>query len=300
MSQLQNLYTEHFGMTGRPFSGLADGDVIHWGQSQVRALAALEYGLMAGAAFTVITGAAGAGKTSLLLHLIDNADDSLKIAMVTGLRRDAGSVLPWILQALGEGVTGDEAETVLFTRIQDHLIEEYAAGRRVVLVFDEAQNLSVAALDELRVLTNINTARDQLVQIVLCGQPALRDVLQRPDLAGLDQRVAAWGHLGALTREDLDGYVVTRLKAAGGPADLFTGAALDLVHEAAQGLPRPVNQLCELALVYAMTGGGAKIGTDSIGQVLEDGLFLPPAPSAATAPPGHAIPREGRLRLAAG
>lgn len=300
MSQLQSLYKEHFGMTGRPFSGLADASVIHWGKSQIRAQAALEYGLMAGAAFTVITGAAGSGKTSLLLNLVENADASVRVAMVTGLRRDAGSVLPWILQALGEDVTGDEAETALHTRVQDLLIEDYAAGRRVALVFDEAQNLSVAALDELRILTNINTARDQLVQIVLCGQPALRDLLQRPDLAGLSQRVAAWGHLDALTRADLDGYIATRLGAAGGARDLFTAAALDLVHEATLGLPRPVNQLCELALVYAMTGGGAQIGTTAIRQVLEDGLFMPPAPSVPPAPPNPMTPREGRLRLAAG
>lgn len=297
MSQLQSLYKEHFGMIGRPFSGLADAAVIHWGTAQIRAQAALEYGLMAGAAFTVITGEAGSGKTSLLLNMAENAAADLKVSLVAGQRRGVGSVLPWILQSMGQDVTGEEAETVLYSRVQDLLIEEYAAGRRVVLIFDEAQNLSIEALDELRVLTNINTARDQLVQIVLCGQPALRARLQSPELAGLGQRVAAWGHLNALSREDLDGYITTRLHAAGGPEELFTASALDLVHEATRGLPRPINQLCELALIYAMTGGGAKIGTTAIRQVLEDGLFMPPAPEI---PPNTVKPRDGRLRLAVG
>ncbi|WP_179378116.1 ExeA family protein [Jannaschia marina] len=293
MSQLQTLYKEHFGMTARPFSGLADAEVIHWGRSQVRAHAALEYGLMSGAAFTVLTGAAGSGKTSLLLNLADHAGDDVRIALVSGLRRGVGSVLPWILQSLGEDVAEEAPETALYTRIQDLLIAEYAAGRRTVLCFDEAQNLSAAALDELRVLSNINTARDQLLQIVLCGQVALRDTLRGPEMAGLCQRVAAWGHLDPLDRADLEGYVATRLRSAGGPEDMFDAAALDSILEATGGLPRPVNQLCELALVYAMTGGGAAIGDAVIAQVLEDGLFLPP--------PRHDTPnRDGRLRLAVG
>ncbi|CTQ49344.1 ExeA family protein [Jannaschia donghaensis] len=297
MSQLQSLYKEHFGMAGRPFSGLADASVIHWGTAQVRAHAALEYGLLAGAAFTVVTGDAGSGKTSLLLHMVETAPDDLNVTLVAGLRRGGGSVLPWILQAMGQDVAAAETETALYTRIQDLLIGEYAAGRRVVFVFDEAQNLSIAALDELRVLTNINTARDQLLQIVLCGQPALRGLLQSPELGGLAQRVAAWGRLTSLGREDLDGYIGMRLASAGGPEDLFTEDALDLVHAATGGLPRPINQLCELALVYAMTGGGAKIGANAIQQVLEDGLFMPPAPPV---PPEPVRSRDGRLRLAVG
>lgn len=294
MSQLQSLYKDHFGMTGRPFCGLADGSVIHWGAAHVRAQAALEYGLLSGAAFVVLTGAAGSGKTSLLLNMIETATDDLKIAMVSGLRRGAGSVLPWILQSLGEDITGDEAETVLHSRVQDLLIGEYAAGRRVVLILDEAQNLSTEALDELRVLSNINTARDQLVQIVLCGQPTLRDRLRAPEMAGLAQRVAAWGHLAALDRATLDGYVGMRLASAAAPEDLFEPEALDMIQTATGGLPRPINQLCELALVYAMTGGGDKIGAEAIAQVLEDGLFLSPLP------PARPVSRESRLRLAAG
>ncbi|SDY33031.1 type II secretion system protein A [Jannaschia faecimaris] len=284
-------------MTGRPFCGLTDAHVIHWGTAQIRAQAALDYGLMAGAAFTVITGEAGSGKTSLLLNMVENAAESVKVAFVQGLRRGGASVMPWILQSLGHEVTGDEAETVLYTRVQDLLIEEYAAGRRVALIFDEAQNLSTAALDELRVLTNINTARDQLVQIVLCGQPTLLAHLQSPDLGGLSQRVASWGHLNPLSRTDLDGYIGTRLASAGGPEDLFTAEALDMIQEATGGLPRPINQLCELALVYAMTGGGAEIDAPVVRQVLEDGLFMPPA---IPAPPEPVKPRDGRLRLAVG
>ncbi|SFJ73833.1 ExeA family protein [Jannaschia pohangensis] len=276
MSQIQTLYKNHFGMTGRPFSGLADATVFHWGPAHVRAQAALEYGLISGAPFSVLTGVAGSGKTSLLLNLLETAPDDMRVAMVLGLRRGGGSVLPWILQALGEEVPDGASETTLHSRIQNLMISEYAAGRRIVLIFDEAHNMSADALDELRVLSNINTARDQLIQIVLAGLPALRDALQDPDMAGLAQRVAAWGHIDTLDRDTLTGYVSTRLAYAGAPEDLFTADALDLVFEATAGLPRPINQLCELALVYAMTSDGPFIDAEVIRQVLDDGLFMRP------------------------
>ena len=296
MSQLQNLYRDRFGLAGRPFSGLADAEVFHLAPPHLRAQATLEYGLLSGAPFCVLTGEAGSGKTSLLLNLMQRTPDDLRIAMVAGLRRGGGSVLPWILQALGAEVETDTPETALHARVQDMLIAEYAAGKRVVLVLDEAQNLSADALDELRMLSNINTARDQLLQIVLAGQPALRDRLRAPDMAGLAQRVAAWGHLDTLDRAALDGYVGARLAAAGGPEDLFDAEALDLIQAATGGLPRPVNQLCELALVYAMTDEGADgVDGDTVRQVLSDGLFMTPLPQ-----PDRPSTRAGRLRLAAG
>ncbi|MCK0168702.1 AAA family ATPase [Jannaschia sp. S6380] len=294
MSQLQDLYRDHFGMCGRPFSGLADSGVFYWGQTQVRAHAALEYGMVSGAAFIVLTGETGSGKTSLLLSLADAAADDQRMVFVAGLRRGGGSVLPWILHALGQPVTGDEGDTVLHGRVQDILIAEYAAGRRVALILDEAHNLSAEALDELRVLSNINTAQDLLVQIVLCGQPALRDRLRAPEMSDLGQRVASWGHLDALEPAAMQAYVGTRLAAAQGPEDLFDDDALAAVHAATGGLPRAINQLCELALVYAMTGGCDRIDADAIGQVLSDGLYQVPLPAPDPAP------RPGRLRLAVG
>lgn len=292
MTRVQDLYSQHFGMTGRPFSPLADASTLYWSSAHTRAYGALEYGLFASTPFCVLTGIEGSGKTSLLLRLMHDAGDENRIAMVGGLRPDVASVIPWILQALGGDVSSGATEVVRFGQLQDALISEYAAGRRTVLIFDEAHDLGDAALDELRLLSNINTANDQLLQVVLCGLPPLRDRLRRPRHAGLAQRVGAWGHLDVLDADGTADYIVDRLSAAGAPMDLVTGEASDLIHDACAGTPRLINQLAELAMIYMMTGGVDRVDAGVIRQVLSDGLFVTSLPTRTT--------DRSPLRLASG
>ena len=291
MSKVQDLYSHHFGMTGRPFSPLADSRTVHWSSSHTRAYGALEYGLFASTPFTVLTGAEGSGKTSLLLKLMADASEENRIAMVAGLRPGIGSIIPWVLQALGEDVAADASEVSLFGQLQSVLIDEYAAGRTTVLIFDEAQNLGDAALDELRLLSNINTAQDQLLQTILCGLPVLRTTLRSSRHAGLAQRVGAWGHLDALDEDGTAEYLVNRLAAVGGRLDLIESAASDTIHQACGGTPRLINQLSELAMIYAMTSGADQVTEATVRQVLADGLFV------ATLPNGES---PAALRLASG
>ncbi|WGH77274.1 ExeA family protein [Jannaschia ovalis] len=299
MADVEDLYRAQYGMDGRPFGVLADAELSYCGPGVVRAHAALEYGLMTGAPFIVLTGDAGTGKTSLLLRIMADADPAQRVVLMSGLRQGTGSVLPWVLQALGEDIAADAAPTELFTRLQDALIAEYAAGRRMVLVVDEAQSLSTAALDELRILSNINTAADQLLQVVLSGHSLLRDRLRAPELLGLAQRVGVWAALPPLSRAALADYVAARLAAVGGAEDLFEPAALSLIHSVTSGLPRSVNQLCEMTMIFALSETAPTIGAALVQQVLEQDMFLAPLAAAPDRPSGPAT-RPGRLRLASG
>jgi type II secretory pathway predicted ATPase ExeA len=163
----------------------------------------------------------------------------------------------------------------LFSRFQTFVISEYAAGHRVILIFDEAQNLDRAALEELRMFTNINTGRDVLLQLVLVGQPELRDIVGRKDMRQFAQRVAALFHLPAMDLPTMRDYIQHRLKVAGRTRRLFTADAVTLIHEKTGGVPRMVNRLCDLALVYAFTAGRKSVDPAIINDVLQDGAFFP-------------------------
>lgn len=273
MSQMDDILRTRFGFTARPFSPLADASVFYWSTRHTRACAALEYGLLSGAPFSVLTGPSGCGKTALLLRLIEGAGKGFRI-----VRTDAGlggePILTWILQALeAPPAQGGIAEAV--ATLQDSLIEEYAAGLTTLLIIDEAHNLSDMDLESLRLLSNINTASDQLLQVVLSGQPSLRDRLATPDLAGLAQRIAIWSSVDALDLLGTVEYVADRLRGAGVSPDLFDSAALALIHTATGGIPRQINTLCELALIFAMPEDENQVSVGPLRQILTEGFFMP-------------------------
>lgn len=268
------LYLDHFSLTARPFSLVPDPEYLYWSPAHKRAWTMLEYGLLTCAPISLITGEVGTGKTTLLRHLLANAQSDLTVGLVSNAHGARGELLQWVLQALGLGVSGGEDYVVQFDRLQQFLITEYAAGRRVVLIFDEAQNLSQESLEELRMLTNINSGSDELVQLILVGQPELRDVIRRADMTQLAQRVAAAYHLGAMSAEEIRAYIRHRIEVAGGKPDLFTDPAIALIFRMTEGIPRLVNQLAEMSMLYAFSAGAAQIGQDSVQAVLDDGVFF--------------------------
>ena len=158
----------------------------------------------------------------------------------------------------------------LFAQFQDFLIEEYASGRRTMLIFDEAQNLSTETLEELRMFSNINADKDELIQLVLVGQPELRELISQPRLMQFAQRVSAEYHIRGMSAEQVRGYVTHRLAIAGAGREIFTPAACECVHLASRGIPRLVNQICDYALVYAFTDGLAVVDASVIEQVVTD------------------------------
>jgi type II secretory pathway predicted ATPase ExeA len=287
MGSTLDIYTAHFGLRERPFSLVPDPEFLYWAPPHRRAFAMLEYGLVSRAPITVITGEVGAGKTTLLYHLLGALGPEVRVGLIANAHGDRGELLRWVLLALAQPTAPGATYVDLFGQFQNFLIAEYAAGRRVVLIFDEAQNLSRESLEELRMLTNINSGKDELLQLVLVGQPELRDTIRRPDLVQFAQRVTSSFHLPAMDAEMVRGYIRHRLAVAGAPWPIFDEAAMNRVHAATRGVPRLVNQLCDMAMVYAYAKEETTIGVETIEQVIADGVFFAGGadPGAAEAAP---------------
>ena len=269
-----DIYTEHFGLTAQPFALTPDPDFLFWSASHKRAYAMLEYGIMTHAPITLITGEVGAGKTTLLQHLLRSMAPEVKLGLISNPVASREELIRWILMSLDLPSRPEETYVDLFARFQNFVLEEFAAGRRVILIFDEAQNLDRSALEELRMLTNINTGRDVLLQLVLVGQSELRDIVGRRDMRQFAQRVAALFHLPAMDLETMRSYVQHRLRVAGRTRRVFNADALDLIHKKSGGVPRLVNRLCDLSLVYAFTAGRKLVDRGIVEDVIKDGAFL--------------------------
>ncbi len=270
-----DIYTEYFGLKERPFTLVPDPDFLFWSPAHRRAYAMLEYGLFTKAPITLITGEVGAGKTTLLHHLLKKLGDDVSVGLISNAHGDRGELLRWVLMAIGQDAAKDASYVDLFKQFQDFLIEEYARGKRVILIFDEAQNLSRESLEELRMFTNINSNKDELLQIILMGQPELRDTIRSPELTQFAQRVAASFHLTAMDAPTVQAYIDHRLKKAGARERIFTPNAAKLIHEATGGIPRLVNQLCDFSLVYAYTDEVKTVNRALVQRVLDDGVFFP-------------------------
>lgn len=292
-----DIYTAHFGLSARPFTLVPDPDFMFWSPAHRRASAMLEYGVLSHAPITLITGEVGAGKTTLMQHFLRTLDEDVAVGLISNAHGDRGELLRWVLMALDQKVQPGSDYVTMFAQMQDFLIEEYARGGRTILIFDEAQNLSRESLEELRMFTNINTNKDELLQLVLMGQPELRDLVRRPDLTQFAQRVAANFHLPAMDAPTVAEYVRHRLAVVGGPPEIFTDAALGMVHEATGGIPRLVNQLCDLAMLYAFEADQQHVDVATMEQVFEDGVFF--GPGGENRSPHlvhHADPRTGSDR----
>lgn len=269
-----NIYTDHFGLGDRPFSLCPDPDYLYWSPNHQRAFTMLEYGILTRAPITLLSGDVGAGKTTLVHQIMRTVGSDIQVGLVSNAMGERGDVLRWVLLSLGIAAKADESYVDLFARFRTHLFQEHAAGRRVIVIIDEAQNLTADTLEDLRMFTNLNAGKDEILQLILVGQPELRDVVRRPDLRHLAQRVSAAFHLHALDPLALRGYIAHRMKIAGAARDVFSATASDLIHQATGGVPRLANQLCELALVYAYTAESHGVTRATVQQVLDDGVFF--------------------------
>ena len=268
----EELYTEFFGLTERPFTLTPDPSFLFWSKQHQRAFAVLEYGLMARTPITLITGEIGSGKTTILRAFLKDIDPEITVGLISNAQGGRGELIQWILNALSIPVEPGSSYVSMFQLLQETLVGEYATGRRVVLIFDEAQNLSIEGLEELRMLTNINSGKDELVQLVLVGQPELRDVVKSPRMRQLAQRVTASFHLQPLEKKAVTDYIRHRLQVAGGTGKEISRSAAELIHDASGGVPRLVNQLCEFALLYAWAAERKIVSVSIVRDVLNDGV----------------------------
>ena len=286
------MYETFYKLREKPFTLLPDPGFLFLSKKHRMALTLLEYGLMNHAGFTVISGDIGAGKTTLIRHLLDHMDREHTVGLITNTHRSFGELLQWILLAFNLDYTNLD-KVGMYRRFIDFIIDEYAQNRRVVLIVDEAQNMAAETLEELRMLSNVNADKDQALQVILVGQRELRDTLRRPDLVQFAQRISVDYHLEPLSEEETVGYIRHRIEVAGGNPLLFEEEACRAVHRYSNGVPRLINLLCDTSLVYGYAEQLERIGstlvTDVAREKQQGGIFpifhpAPPADQTSTRP----------------
>lgn len=289
------MYERFYGLNSRPFSMLPDPYFLYWGRTHSLAYSMLEYGILNQAGFTVITGEIGSGKTTLLRQLLHSMDDRITVGLISNTTLGQGNLLEWILLSLNQPF--DHVKYVaLMRQFQEFLISEYEHGRHTVLIIDEAQNLDISALEELRMLSNINADGAQLLQVILVGQPQLRAMLQRPELAQFAQRISADFHLGPLSTEEAARYIHHRVILAGAKESMFSRGAAQMIAEVSSGIPRIINAVCDSALVYGFALHSKKITITIVQEVLGDRDKFGLVPLRPAAPPRLVKPHHPHVK----
>jgi general secretion pathway protein A len=284
------MYENFYKLRRLPFALTPDPAFLYLSKQHKFALTIFRYGVMTRAGFCLLTGEVGSGKTLVVRHVLQSIGEEVSVGLLNSLTRESGRLLQWVNLAFGlEHDSRDD--TTLYQLFVGFLMREYAAGRRVVLIVDEAQNLSESMLEQLRVLSNVNAGEHVLLQTFLVGQPELVETLRLPQLRQFAQRINVDYHLLPLNLEDTIAYVRHRLAVAGGSGELFSTGAIALVHAASGGVPRLINQLCDTALVHGFAEQQPEIDAGLMYQVIaarrEGGMFPggQAAPVAALASP---------------
>src|ERR1039458_5765304 len=263
------MYESFYGLKENPFTLTPDPQFLVLARPHRRALTQLEYSVSSAAAFCLITGEVGSGKTTLIRYLLGTVGQAVTVGLISNTNANFGRLLQWVCMSFGLDYSGKD-DVALYDLFTHFLIDQYSKGHKVVLIVDEAQNLGRERLEELRVLSNINADKHLLLQTILVGQPELSTLIRTPQLLQLAQRISADYHLGALSADEAYNYVRHRLRVAGGRINLFRHAAIALAHETSRGIPRLINQYCEQALVYGYAEGRERIDGDLMAQVIED------------------------------
>ena len=263
------MYETFYGLREKPFVMQPDPYFIYWSYAHRMAYSMLEYGILNNIGFTVITGEIGSGKTTLLRCLLAHLDDTAVVGLLTSTKFQESELLQWVMMSFGQKFE-NLSNVALFRDFQNFLIDQYSQNRRVILVVDEAQNLGANILEELRMLSNINTESSQLLQVVLVGQPQLKQLLQSPKLVQFSQRIGSDFHISALSREEVEHYINHRTKTAGADDSLFSTEAAHIIADASSGIPRMINLLCDTALVYGFSLQSRKISKEIATQVIAE------------------------------
>jgi type II secretory pathway predicted ATPase ExeA len=278
------MYESFFGLKEKPFSLLPDPDFLFLSGKHSLALSILEYSLIGHAGFCVVTGEIGSGKTTLLRMLLRRIARDVTVGLISNTHSGLTDITAWALAAFGRA-PGARPDTNIYMDLMNFLIDEYGAGRRCVLIVDEAQNLTVEALEELRLLSNINSDKDLLLQVILVGQPELLAKLKRPELLQFAQRISISYHLSPLTYAETRRYIRHRIEVAGGSRPIFSDQAIGAVQCYSGGVPRVVNAICDMALVYGLADDRRDIDLDLVVRVIADRQASGVAPFARDEPP---------------
>jgi general secretion pathway protein A len=299
------MYEAYFGFTEKPFSLTPDPKYLFKSESHANAYELLHYAVRRREGFVVITGDIGTGKTTLCRALLEEIDRKTFSALVLNPFLSEGDLLKLILQDFGvvsredvkRGLLANVSKQELIEAIYDFLLSLLPLRASAVLIIDEAQNLPMPVLEQIRILSNLETDKEKLLQIVLVGQLNLTPILKAPEMRQLDQRVSIRYQLRPLTRDEVAAYVAHRLMVAGGSASItFQPMAFDMVHRRSGGLPRLVNLVCDRALLTAYAARTSRVTVDMIGRAADNlelnddrpprfGWFLPGRRSIAAGAP---------------
>ena len=283
------MYEDFYKFERQPFTNIPDPGLLYMSPQHQRALSILQYALMARAGFCVITGDVGAGKTTLLRSVLQNLEFEVEIGLVSNTQCDSfEEFLSWILLAFDLD-QGNKSKVEMYDTFVKYLIEQHDKGRPVTLIIDEAQHLGYKYLEQLRMLSNVNTEKGQLLQTILVGQPELWDLLRRPELEQFAQRISYDYFLSPLEDTTLtEQYIKTRLEKVGCEEEIFAPETFDTIWKATGGVPRLINLLCDTALVYGYAEQKEQIDLAVVEQVIKDkersfspiGKKQAPAPSS--------------------
>lgn len=287
------MYESFFNLKKKPFELVPDPEFIYLSRSHKKAMTYLDYGIRERAGFILLTGDVGSGKTTLIRDLLSKKYERMVLAKIFNTRVTSEQLLSMINEDFGLDVAGRD-KISLIRDLNDFLLEQFAEGNQPVLIIDEAQNLSAELLEEVRMLSNLESARSKLLQIVLVGQPELRDTLAVPELLQLRQRISINCHLKALSREEVSEYILHRMEVAGNPSALeFTSRTLDIIYQYSRGIPRLMNIICDFLMLSAFAEEVRVVTDEMVLEVVGDLDFenhfwggeakpaVPPANSAA-------------------
>ena len=263
------MYKSFFNLKIAPFGSSPDPRFLYVMPQTREALASLEYGISARKGFIVLTGEVGTGKTTLLRRTLSSFQQRVVSCFVFNPRLDVLDFLEFVLSDFGL-VPVNRTKSGMLLQLNRWLVDRFRQGDIPVIVVDEAQNLSWELLEEIRLLTNLETSSEKLVQIILSGQPEFEQRLRQPDLRQLRQRVALWCKTQPLSLDQTQAYIVQRLSVAGGRDDIFPTASMELIYRASGGIPRLINLICEHCLIFAYVEHRKEVLPELVATVLED------------------------------
>ena len=294
------MYLEFYGLKEKPFSQTPDPRFLYWNDAYRETLASLSYGIRERKGFIAMLGEAGTGKTTLLRKLLDDLGDDIVSVFLFNPNATFEEILEYTLSELGIPSPGGR-KLAMLQRLNEFLLAAYSEGRNTILLIDEAQDLESDVMESLRLLSNLETANDKILQIVLSGQPELADKLAEPGLRQLKQRIAVRCRIEPLQFEELSSFIEARLEVAGGTPNLFEPDALPVIWEFTNGIPRLINTLCDNALLLGYALGKRTIDYEIASEVAADLRKIDadqwgPAPTTESVQPEEA--RSARVRAA--
>lgn len=270
------MYTEFFGLSAKPFDLLPNPKFLYLSKGHRKALSYLQYGVQEHAGFTLLTGEVGSGKTTLVRDIINKISDDVTLSMIFNTRVDGHQLIAMINADFGLQIEGKD-KVQLITELNDFLLAECSAHRRPIIIIDEAQNLSAEALEEIRLLSNLEADDFKMVQIILVGQPELKQIIAMPSLRQLRQRISISCHLNPLNREESEEYVYHRLATVGSrDCVIFLDGVFDAIFRFSGGVPRLINLICDFLLLSAFVEETHEIDMDLVNDAVNELAFDEP------------------------